>query len=341
MIFPIDLSFIKQMNNYLNQNQAFFFLIDFEQKKPFICTLDTCHQHGIYFSILNNDNLAHFHKAPKQQQEQLYFEVTPALYTDYQQSYQQVKNEIQYGNSYLLNLTYPTKIDTTLTLPQIFEMSQAPYKLLFKDQFVCFSPESFIQIQDQSISTFPMKGTINASHPDAENTLIQSIKERYEHNTIVDLMRNDLSIIAQNIEVKRYRYVEKIQSRTGSVLQTSSEIHGKLPANWRDHFAEALISILPAGSISGAPKQKTVEIIQKVEAQERGYYTGIFGIFDGEKLYSAVAIRYIEQRQDKIMQFRSGGGITAMSHLDDEYQELLTKVYLPFIQENQGQENEF
>ena len=88
--------------------------------------------------------------------------------------------------------------------------------------------------------------------------------------------------------------------------------------------------MLPAGSISGAPKEKTVEIIQEVEGQPRGYYTGVFGIFDGASLDTAVMIRFIEQ-SDGEMFFRSGGGITTLSCADDEYQELLEKIYVPTV----------
>ena len=87
--------------------------------------------------------------------------------------------------------------------------------------------------------------------------------------------------------------------------------------------------LLPAGSISGAPKEKTVQIIQQAEGEKRGYYTGIFGYFDGNNLESAVAIRYIEKNEQGEMLFRSGGGITSQSSLEEEYQEILEKVYVP------------
>ena len=86
--------------------------------------------------------------------------------------------------------------------------------------------------------------------------------------------------------------------------------------------------MLPAGSISGAPKQKTVEIIQRAEICPRGYYTGIFGIYTSDEFISAVNIRYIEKK-DKEFFFRSGGGITAFSNVNDEYKELIQKVYVP------------
>ena len=91
---------------------------------------------------------------------------------------------------------------------------------------------------------------------------------------------------------------------------------------------EILLKLLPAGSICGAPKKKTLEIISKYETYERGYYTGVFGIFDGNNLHSAVMIRFIEKSDGKFI-FKSGGGITSLSDPMDEYQELIDKVYVP------------
>ena len=177
-----------------------------------------------------------------------------------------------------------------------------------------------------------MKGTIDASQPNAKANLLKDEKEQREHYTIVDLMRNDLAMVAQNIKVSRFRYIDSIYTEQGEILQTSSEIYGELEDNWQNKIGSILATLFPAGSISGAPKEKTVSIIQQAEKQERGYYTGIFGIFDGENLNSAVAIRFIEQRGDKFY-FRSGGGITIQSQLEDEYQELIAKVYLPIQKE--------
>jgi para-aminobenzoate synthetase component 1 len=130
------------------------------------------------------------------------------------------------------------------------------------------------------------------------------------------------------VEVTRFRYLDKIYTKQKNLLQVSSEIRGKLPDDWKSKIDEILLKILPAGSISGAPKQKTIEIIKEAEKIKRGYYTGIFGIFDGKNLDSAVSIRYIEKTESGL-QFRSGGGITALSDLDSEYQEMKDKVYVP------------
>jgi len=93
-------------------------------------------------------------------------------------------------------------------------------------------------------------------------------------------------------------------------------------------MGDILLSLLPAGSISGAPKIKTLEIIKEVESYRRGFFTGVFGYFDGEQLDSAVMIRFIEQNPNQLI-YKSGGGITIDSNVSLEYQEMLEKVYLP------------
>lgn len=239
-----------------------------------------------------------------------------------------VKQQIQRGNSFLTNLTQPTQISTNLSLEEIYEMTYAPYKLWLKDCFLVLSPETFIQIKAGEIKTFPMKGTIDASIPDAENRILQDEKEMAEHATIVDLLRNDLSMVAEDVQVTRYRYIERINTMQQDLLQVSSEITGRLPEHYRDQLGDILFKLLPAGSICGAPKAKTLEIIKEAEGYERGYYTGVCGYFDGKNLDSAVMIRFIEQMDDGLV-YKSGGGITFRSELDKEYEELIQKIYVP------------
>jgi len=190
------------------------------------------------------------------------------------------------------------------------------------------SPEIFVRIEGQTISSFPMKGTIDADIPDAENIILNDPKEMAEHATIVDLIRNDLSLVAEKVEVKRYRYIETIKTNKQDLLQVSSEITGLLPDDFRDRLGDILFELLPAGSICGAPKAKTLEIIQEAEGYDRGYYTGICGYFDGNNLDSGVMIRYMEQDGAQLT-FKSGGGITSQSELIKEYEELIQKVYVP------------
>ena len=238
-------------------------------------------------------------------------------------------DHIAKGNTYLLNLTFPSEIITNLTLEAIFKMTTAKYKLYAKDRFVIFSPECFVKIKDGHIYSYPMKGTIDSQIPNAKQLLLQNQKELWEHNTIVDLIRNDLAMVSDDVEVSKFRYIDKIKTHKGELLQVSSEIKGRLPEGWKRHLGELLLTLLPAGSISGAPKQKTVEIIKSVEVDERNYYTGIFGVFDGESLDSAVNIRFLEQTPAQKYFYRSGGGITFWSKLEEEYQELINKIYVP------------
>lgn len=252
------------------------------------------------------------------------------LHTDaeaYRKKFAIVRQGLLHGDSFLLNLTERTPVSTNLTLEEIFRYSRAKYKLLLPDQCVCFSPESFIRIKNGEIFSYPMKGTLDATLPHAEQLLTDNYKEQCEHYTIVDLIRNDLNQIATRVEVQRFRYIEKIRTINGEILQTSSEIRGTLPQDWNKRLGDFIFRLLPAGSISGAPKAATVRLIQAAEQIPRGYYTGVFGYFDGKDLDSGVMIRYIE-KADGTYFFRSGGGITVNSCVTEEYQEVLEKIYL-------------
>jgi len=210
----------------------------------------------------------------------------------------------------------------------LYNQSNAKYKLWIKDSLLVLSPETFVRIEGHKISSFPMKGTIDASVPNAVEIILNDTKEMAEHATIVDLIRNDLSLVADRVEVKRYRYCERIKTNRQDLIQISSEITGRLERNFRERVGNIIFTLLPAGSICGAPKAKTLQIIQEAEGYDRGYYSGICGYFDGENLDSGVMIRFIEQVNESMI-FKSGGGITSQSELINEYEELIQKVYVP------------
>ncbi len=254
--------------------------------------------------------------------------VNPVKKETYQNGFDIVMQHLKYGNSYLTNLTGKTEIKADATLSEIFESAKALYKIRYKDEWVCFSPESFIKIQENEIFSYPMKGTIDANLPDAERILLEDRKEIAEHYTIVDLIRNDLSMVSDQVTVEKFRYVEKILSNEKSLLQVSSKIKGRLSEDHKAHLGEILFSLLPAGSVSGAPKKKTVEIIQEAETGPRGYYTGVAFYFDGKNTDSCVLIRFIEKTGKQLF-YHSGGGITVNSEMEKEYQELTDKIYVP------------
>jgi len=254
----------------------------------------------------------------------------PFDYKAYEHGFNIVQNNIQHGNSYLLNLTYRSQIELNCKLEEIFNASSAKYRIFWKDRFVVFSPETFIKISEDKIYSYPMKGTIDVSEENALDKLLSDEKEIAEHYTIVDLIRNDLGRISSNVRVNKFRYVDKIRTNNKELYQTSSEISGELSKNWRADLGNMFFELLPAGSISGAPKQKTVEIIQEAESGPRGFYTGVFGYYDGKALDSGVMIRFIEKENDTFY-YRSGGGITSKSDLESEYKELIQKIYVPII----------
>ena len=313
---------IERMNELGAQGKPFVFIIDFDFQKPLL------------FETENNSKLlwktpVSSNYVPKEfQKENISWEIDPVRFDHYQQAFNKVQNHIHSGDTYLLNLTMPSGLRSNLSLEEIFHLSDAPYKIYLKNQFVCFSPEIFVRINDGIISSYPMKGTIDARIENAEQILLTDEKEIAEHHTIVDLIRNDLSMVASDVQVERMMFIDRINTNKGDLLQMSSKISGKLPENYQASIGTILSKMLPAGSICGAPKQKTLEIIRKVESYDRGYYTGIFGTFDGNNLESCVLIRFIEQNENEFT-FKSGGGITFMSDCQSEYNELIRKVYVP------------
>jgi para-aminobenzoate synthetase component 1 len=313
---------IEQMNRWGAEGKSFAFLIVFDFEKPRLFAINDASE--MLWETPEKQNF----KSSEVAKKQVEWDVVPVSYSRYEEAFRQVQSHIHGGDTYLLNLTMPSPVTTNLSLEEIFHRSEAQYKIWMKDRFVCFSPEIFVRITDGIISSYPMKGTIDAGLENAEALLLNDEKEVAEHHTIVDLIRNDLSMVATDVEVERLMYLDRITTNRGDLLQMSSQISGKLPEDYPSKIGDILGHLLPAGSICGAPKPKTVEIIKSAEHYERGYYTGIFGIFDGRKLDSCVLIRYLEQQGDQFI-FKSGGGITFLSDCQTEYNELIQKVYVP------------
>ncbi len=312
-----------QINKLGIAKTPFLFIISYEQNKIFAQALDNLDDDIFY-------KMETWRNYPVQKRTTPFtFSKTPVDFSSYQKSMAKVLEEIRSGNTYLLNLTFKTPIQSSHSLKEIFTYARAKFKLYFKDEFTCFSPERFVEIEENTIATYPMKGTIDANLPDAKACILEDEKEMAEHVMIVDLMRNDLGIIGTNIEVEKFRYVEKIKAGEKELLQVSSKITAQLPPEWKDTLGTLLSQILPAGSISGTPKKSTVNIINEIEDFDRGFYTGVFGIFDGSSLRSSVMIRFIEQEEGQLY-YKSGGGITIDSNAKSEYEELIDKIYLPY-----------
>ncbi|MBN2351678.1 MAG: aminodeoxychorismate synthase component I [Spirochaetales bacterium] len=315
----------EKLNEFGRQRRPCFFVVDFSGKEPFVCDLDRCADEGILFSIPARGNAGE----PRPMDKPFSFVKRPVSFETYARAFSLVRDELRRGNTYLVNLTFPTPVETNLRLEEIFLHSRALYKLLFRERFVVFSPEEFVSVRGNRIATRPMKGTIDATLTDAGERLLGDPKELAEHITVVDLLRNDLGRVARRIAVDRFRYIDEVVTHEGRLLQASTEISGELDDAWPDRLGDLLRALLPAGSVTGAPKKRTVEIIRSVEAYDRGYYTGVFGVFDGRDLASGVMIRFIERDAAGGLVFKSGGGITMDSDPAAEYREMVDKVYVP------------
>ncbi|MCB4758162.1 MAG: aminodeoxychorismate synthase component I [Sulfurovum sp.] len=310
------------MNRLGRERTPFLFIVSYNKNHIFTQPLSELDD-NIFYKLENWRNY------PVQKREHSFtFSLSPVSFKAYQNALEQILEEMRSGNTYLLNLTFATPVQTNLSLKEIFTYARAKFKLYFKGEFICFSPERFVEIENNTIATYPMKGTIDANMPNAKEKILLDKKEMAEHAMIVDLMRNDLGIIGTNVKVEKFRYIDRIKAGEKELLQVSSKITATLSDSWHHKIGTLLEKITPAGSITGAPKKKTVDIINCVENYNRGFYTGIFGIFDGTKLRSGVMIRFIEKYKDKLF-YKSGGGITIDSSPNSEYEELIDKIYLP------------
>ena len=336
------MDFVEQLNQWGHEKKPFVFLIDFEQKKPLAWLADQCPDYFQFkftkassikksvTTLTETDQVSAIDEAGFAN-----FKVNfnseglltkyPITLDDYQHKYNQVIDALYKGDSFLMNLTIPTPVQNKLDFQTYFDHAKSKYVIWLKEQFIAFSPETFIQIQNGKIATFPMKGTIDASLPNAKELLLNDPKEYAEHATIVDLLRNDLSRVASKVRVTNFRYYEEIPTQNGVIGQMSSAIEGELPTNYASKIGSILYDLLPAGSVSGAPKKKTAELIASIEGTDRGYYTGIAGYFDGINLDSCVLIRYLAANNI----YHSGGGVTFQSDMASEYQEMINKVYVP------------
>ena len=313
------------MNNLAMQGVPFLFIIDYEGKHAVVEPENEVDANELRYCFNVKGNAT---QTAKPANKDIEWRIEPPTKAEYQHSFNIVRNAMLAGNSYLANLTCRIGLRTNLSLTDLYNAAEARYRLWMKDKLVCFSPETFVKIAQGEISSYPMKGTAEDLSPSSAEQLLANEKEAAEHATIVDLIRNDLSMVANDVHVERYRYVERLNTHRGPLLQTSSEIRGRLMPHLMQRPGDVIFSQLPAGSITGAPKKKTVEVIAEAENYHRDFYTGVMGRWDNGELDSAVMIRFIDQCHGKLF-FKAGGGITAKSNWKDEYHEVIEKVYAP------------
>jgi len=322
----INSQIVREKMNYAGAvNRPFLFAVDFEMESGFFVD-DPLNQNDILFRAGDVKNFTGALISPN---ASLLKTKDLIRYADYLEKFNLVMSGLRRGDTYLINLTAKTEIESSLSLREILCVTQSMFGICAWEDFVSFSPERFVRIGNGIISSCPMKGTIDASVPNAGEIILKDYKESCEHNTIVDLIRNDLGKVSGRVWVEKFKYIDKIETDRGDILQVSSDIRGELPAGYGNNLGDIIFSMLPAGSVSGAPKSSTLRLISKAEGEKRGFYTGVFGYFDGTVLDSAVLIRFIEKKSDGSLFYHSGGGITVNSMCEDEYDELIAKIYLP------------
>ncbi|RPJ03633.1 MAG: aminodeoxychorismate synthase component I, partial [Spirochaetaceae bacterium] len=227
--------FFKQLDEYGCKGIPCLFIIDFEEKQPVVFPLQNIDPAELLYSFPGTTNCP---QAGRKMKPSLLF--SPVSYDAYRKAFREVQDELVRGNSYLLNLTFSTPVESSSDLADFFHAGGAAYRLCLRDQFVFFSPEQFVCIRDNMIRTFPMKGTCDAGSPDAGARLLADEKETAEHVTVVDLLRNDLSKVARNVRVQRFRFLTKVNTTGKQLLQASSEICGELAPGWQSSLGNIM-----------------------------------------------------------------------------------------------------
>ncbi|WP_336016851.1 anthranilate synthase component I family protein [Acinetobacter pittii] len=253
----------------------------------------------------------------------------------YFDAFYKIQEYIKAGDCYQINLTQEFKAKFSGSLlnkaKDLWQLTNAPYAGYLKlDDFelLSCSPELFIEFnQNKQIKTRPIKGTM-PRYKNAEKdfiskqTLKNSQKDQAENVMIVDLLRNDLSIYANTGSVKTTKLFE---------IESFNQVHhmvSEIVATLKDDInpMQMLLSALPGGSITGAPKIRAMQIIEELEESARGAYCGTLGYFnfDGTGRWN-ILIRSFQQYQNQLSLW-AGGGITIASNAEAEYQESLDKV---------------
>jgi anthranilate synthase component 1 len=201
----------------------------------------------------------------------------------------------------------------------------SPYMVFMQNddvQLISTSPETLVRLKDGKLSTFPIagsrpRGTDNEEDEALEKDLLSDEKELSEHNMLVDLGRNDLGKISEYSSVKVTDYM-RIQ-RYSRIMHITSEVEGKI--RQEKDALDAIEAILPAGTLSGAPKIRACEIIEELEKTPRGIYGGAIGYIDFTgNMDTCIAIRMAVKKNDKVF-VQAGGGIVADSVPEKEYEE--------------------
>ena len=246
---------------------------------------------------------------------------------------EKAKNYIYEGDIFQVVLSNRIEADISGSLFDTYRVlrttNPSPYMFYFSSddiEIAGASPETLVKLTDNKLYTFPLAGTRPRGKTDEEDhelehDLLADEKELAEHNMLVDLGRNDIGRISEigSVKVEKYLSIEKFSH----VMHIGSTVTGDLRSDL-DSLA-AIDSILPAGTLSGAPKIRACEIINELEDNKRGIYGGAIGYVDlSGNIDTCISIRIAFARNNKVF-IRSGAGIVADSVPDKEFDECLNK----------------
>jgi len=248
-----------------------------------------------------------------------------------------ILQHIQRGDCYEINycqafVAPETTLDPLDTYRLLMEISPSPFSCFYKQEnryLFCASPERFLQKTGNRLRSQPIKGTIRRNLLDPEQdeqlkaSLLGSAKNRSENIMVVDLVRNDVSTICREGTVAVTELLGLYSFP--QVHQLISTVEGEL--NEGSTLLNIFSNTFPMGSMTGAPKRKVMELIDKYEAVSRGIYSGSVGYFKPNKDFDFnVVIRsLVYLAEERNVSFQVGGGITAQSDPEQEYEECLLK----------------
>lgn len=251
----------------------------------------------------------------------------------YAEMVEKAKHYIREGDIFQVVLSNPMRAKATGSLFDTYRVLRAsnpsPYMFYFSSddiELAGASPETLAKLENGILSTFPLAGTrprgkTREEDKELEEGLLKDEKELAEHNMLVDLGRNDIGKISKigTVKVEKYLCVE----RFSHVMHLGSTVTGII----RDDkdAVDAVDAILPAGTLSGAPKFRACQIIEELEQSKRGIYGGAIGYLDfAGNLDTCIAIRLVYKKNGEIC-IRSGAGIVADSVPEKEFQECCNK----------------
>lgn len=252
----------------------------------------------------------------------------------YSDKINQIKNYLKNGDAYQINFTdfkfFNSNTNNSFNLYQILRFLSKPEEGVFlkteKFDILSCSPESFLKVQDGIIETSPIKGTrpsINNQEEDnkLKNDLKNSIKDKAEHLMIVDLLRNDLGKICDigSINIDKLYNIKTFKT----IHHMITKISGKLKPTISE--VDIFKALFPGGSITGAPKESAMKIIDELESKPRNIYTGSFGYITPKNDMSFnICIRTLLKINDQY-EYGIGGGIVWDSSAEDEWFEAQQK----------------